>query len=189
LARSHPDLRPAHGDGVGGLGFLRLPLDALPAFALAVSISIAAVWFDEVAADKVELATFAGDLLGLLAIDVALLLLPYLALTPSLIRAREHGTIEYGELAHRCTVELERRWLEREPQERGELLDHPDVSALADLHTLTASVERMRVVIPSVDNLKSVLIAALLPFLLVVLAQGPSAVDLLRSAVVRFMGG
>lgn len=188
IARSHPDLRATHGDGVGGLGFLRLPLDALPAFALAVSISIAAVWFDEVAANEVELATFAGDLLGLLAIDVALLLLPYLALAPSLIRARERGTIEYGELAHRCTVELERRWIARGPQERGELLDRPDVSALTDLHTLTANVERMRVLIPSADNLKSMLIAALLPFLLVVLVQAPSAVDIVQAAVLRFIG-
>lgn len=189
LSRLEPDVRAVHGDGVGGFGVLRLPLDALPAFVFALGSAIASVWFDEIAAGKAEVSTFAGDLLGFLALCVGLLLLPYLVLTPSLVRARELGTIEYGELARRSAVEFEQRWIERAKQERADLLEHPDVSSLDDLRSVTDGVARMRVVVPNADDLEWLLIAAVLPFLAVVLAQAPSAVDVLQTAVLRFIGG
>lgn len=189
LSRLRPDVRASHGDGVGGLSVLRLPLDALPAFVLALGSAIASVWFDEIAAGKADVSTYAGDLLGFLALCVGLMIVPYVVLMPSLVRARELAIVEYGELARRCAVEFEQRWIEGAPQERGDLLEHPDVSALADLRSVTDGIERMRVLVPSADDLKWLLVAAILPFLAVVLAQAPSAVDVLHTAVLRFIGG
>jgi hypothetical protein len=154
-----------------------------------LGIAIASVWFDEIAAGRAQTSTFTGDLLGILALCLAMMLLPYLVLTPRLVRARERGTVEYGELTHRYAAQFEQRWLDRSAHERADMLGHPDISALADIRTITDGVERMHVVVPSGDNLKSVLIGAALPFLLVALAHGPSAAQLLRSAVVRFIGG
>lgn len=189
LARLQPDVQVAHGDGVGGFAVLRLPLTVLPWFLLAVGSAIAAVWFDEIASGEAEVATFAMDLLGFLLVGAGLVLVPYLLLTPRLVRARELGMLEWSALAHRCAAEFEQCWLARGEQEHANLLARPDVSTLADLCTVTRSVEQMRVLVPSAKDLKSTLLVAVLPFLLVVLAQGTSAVQLIRSAAVRFIGG
>jgi hypothetical protein len=189
LAAMGPVLRVSHGDRVGGLGFLRVPIDGLQGFLLAVGLAIASVWFDEIAADRAQLATFTVDLLGFLLVCLLLMILPYLGLSPLLVRARDRGVIEYGELMHHYAVEFEQRWLGRAQPPRDDLLGHADFQSLGDLRTVAHDVEQLRVLVPNFADLKAVLLAALLPFLLVALAHGPTAAELVRGAVVRFIGG
>ena len=42
--------------------------------------------------------------------------------------------------------------------------------------------------VPNFADLRAVLVAAVLPFLLVALAHGPSAAQLIKSAFMRFIG-
>jgi hypothetical protein len=186
LAALQPVLRVSHGDGVGGLGFLRVPIDALRGFVLGLGLALASVWFDEIAAGRAQTSTFATDALGFLVLCLLLLLSPYLGFSPLLLGARDRGIIEYGELMRRHSAEFEQRWLAHAPPD---MLGHADFQSLADLRTTSRGVEELRVLVPNFADLRGLLVAAVLPFLLVALAHGPSAAQLVKGAVMRFLGG
>jgi hypothetical protein len=187
LARLGPVVLAPHVDRAGGLGFMRLPIDALRVFILGLGGAIAAVWFDEIAAGTAALSTFADDLIGFLALAVAMLYLPYLGLTKALVRTRDLGVLRYDALMRQYLVRFEQRWLAGQAHE--DLLGHPDLSGLADLGVSAAVVEEMRSTIPKLADLRSLTIVAVLPFLLVALAYGPSTAELIRALLARIAGG
>jgi hypothetical protein len=186
LAALRPTLRVSHGDEVGGLGFLRVPIGALQGFVLGLGLAIASVWFDEIAAGRAQTSTFTTDALGFLLLCLLLLLPPYLGFSPLLVDARDRGILEYGELMHRYSAEFEQRWLAHAP---ADMLGHPDFQSLADLRATARGVEELRTLVPNFADLRAVLVAAVLPFLLVALAHGPSAAQLVKGAFMRFLGG
>lgn len=187
LARLDLELRAVHADRAGGLGFTTIPLDSLQLFVLASGVALASVWYDEIAAGRAALSMFAGDLLAFVVLCATMMLLPYLGFTAKLVRAREAGLIEYAALMRRYAIAFDQRWLAHSDRQGQELLGHPDVGALADLRTCSAGVEEMRSVVPSGADLRAILIAVALPFVVAALAQGPSAVQLLWNAAVRLI--
>ncbi len=188
LARSGPAMQAAHIDGVGGLGFLRLPLDGLRGFIFGLGITIAAVWFDEIAAGRAETSTFTGDAIGFVVAALVLLHLPYLGFIPVLVRTRDRGTVDYTALMRRYLERFEARWLVGDDRAGEELLGNNDMSALADLGAGVAVVYGMRVMIPNFADLKSTIVAAAVPFVVVALIYGPSTAELLRSAIHHMLG-
>ncbi|MFO7562490.1 MAG: hypothetical protein R6X02_07590 [Enhygromyxa sp.] len=188
LARLELELRAVHGDRAGGLGFTSIPLDSLQLFILALGIAFASVWYDEIAAGRAQISNFTGDVLAFLVLCLTMTLLPYLQFSPKLIRVREAGIVEYAALMRDYAVQFEQRWL-GPARPRAQLLGHVDLSGLADLRSSSAEVEAMRSLIPSARDLRSVLLVAALPFVVVALAQGPSAAQLLSSALRRFLAG
>lgn len=189
LARLDPKLYAAHVDRAGGLGFTRLPLDALRVYVLGLGVAIAAVWFDEIAVGQAVVATFTSDLLGFLLGVVAIALLPYAAFTKLLVRERHRGALRYTALLRRYLEAFERRWLDGSGQADAELLGSPDMSGLADLGASAAVVGETRATILSGADLRSLLIVAVIPFVLVALAYGPSTAELVRAVISRFFAG
>ncbi len=188
LARLEPRVQPAHTDRAGGLAFLASPLASLRLFVLALAATIASVWADEVAARAAEPAAFANDLVLLLGVSLTFALAPYLPLTPLLVSARHRAALAYSALLGRYLTRFEARWLASREADAG-MLGHEDFSGLNDLGTSCAVVNEMRVLVPSPDDLKALLLCCAAPILgLIVLFSG-SAAEVARRLLLRFLTG
>ncbi len=191
LARISPRIEPLHADRFGGLGFLAEPVVALRLFASATSVALMSVWFDELAISHVKPAVFAADLLGFLALSLMLALIPYVLFVQPMVEARHHELLKSTALMGRYTQCFRERWLgvDVDRLKANDLLGHPDFSGLADLGTSFSVADKMRVTLPGLEQLRAYLIASFGPFMVVILAYGPSAADLLQDLLTSLLSG
>jgi hypothetical protein len=172
---SRLDLRliASHPDHMAGLGFVGFSLSAFSLVALALA-TIAA-------GRSAHLVLLGGALptpnllfnAGFLVVLLALFLAPLLVFTPTLIRVRQHGIIEYGALAARIGKVFESKWLDRGGSVDRATLEKPDFSATADLYAVASNVNAIRFVPFDLKNLIALTVALLLPFVPVVLLAIP----------------
>lgn len=174
LSRMELRLRPAHPDGVGGLGYLEVAQTHLAPLALATSMLVAAGFAEEMSAgasfEPVYLTTAV-----LVIMDIAFILGPPCFFAFKLMECREKGLRDYSVLAARYVEDFERKWLEDAPQVREPLLGTPDLQSLADLSNSVGIVRNMRLAPVSVRLLASVLVLALLPMTPLLLFKYPVA--------------
>ena len=191
LARIFPRIEPLHADRFGGLAFLGEPVVALRLFASATSVALMSVWFDELAISHVQPAVFATDLLAFLALALLLALLPYALIVRPMVETKHEELLKSTALMTRYTRCFRERWLAggTERIEASEILGHQDFSGLADLGTSFSVADDMRVVLPGFEQLRAYLIASFGPFMVIILAYGPSAADLLKDLLTSLLGG
>lgn len=162
FSRIHLELRPAHPDQAGGLGFL--------GHAQTRFVFLAAACGFVVSGYCINLLLYSGEtLFGLrylivgYAVGATLALLaPLLPLAAPLARAKRHALSKYGLLGHRVARDFDRLW------RRGgseSMLDSPSPSALADYGGGPyANVAAMHLVPVTRRNLLSLAFAATAPF-------------------------
>jgi hypothetical protein len=174
---SQLDLRlvPSHPDKAAGLGFVGHSVGAFAIVALALS-AIAA-------GRSAHLVLIGGGVpppqniyfnAGFLAVIVLIFTAPLLAFSRKLLAVWHEGTFEYGALAIQIGVAFEDKWLNGEKAVSQSALAQPDFSATTDLYSVAANVDGIRLLPVDLKDVIALVVAALIPFIPVVLLAVPA---------------
>jgi len=99
---------------------------------------------------------------------------PLVVFSAPLLRTWRRGVFEYGALAEHCGREFEQRWLAARNPEAGEsLLRQTDGSTVSSLYHIVDRVYDLRLVPVDFISVVMLVLAALLPFVLVILVTLP----------------
>jgi hypothetical protein len=171
VSRLRLALLASHPDRAGGLGFMRASLWAFVPVAGAFGASIAGAVADQVLGTSRSLREFQVPVVDLLIVILILFAGPLLLFAPRLRAARSEGIFNYGELMERVGRQFEQKWARDQP--RNAALSAPDFSAMVDLSSVVANVHALDFLLLNVRSLMPLLIAALLPFVPLVLFVVP----------------
>lgn len=161
----------AHSDQAGGLRFVGVSLRAFAPLGFAFSAIVAAGTIELGRRSTVQEI---GALAAVVVILVlAIFVLPLIPTTRALKRLRVHGLLEYGAIASRLGIQFESRWMRRGRPVNEEALEAGDFSALVDMSGVLTNVLAIRPLPFTSEELKPLLVATLVPFLLRVLAITP----------------
>ena len=169
---------PAHPDGIGGLNpITRAHLSfALIGFALNAALSGALA--DEILYGGATITQTAPEVAFFLALSILALAAPLVVLVPGMLRAKNHGMVEYGWLAHNLIRAFDARW----PAGGDGLLDSADPSAMADFGADYDQVRNMNAFPLTLHQLGAVGVMLFIPFAFLVFTQ-LSLAELVRSLI------
>lgn len=165
-------LVPTHPDGAAGLGYLEVVHTYLTPLILAISVVQAASLAEEISIGSSSIEAVYPALAFILAIDAILFLGPLFILTPRLFVCRVKGLSDYMEFASQYVNGFDRKWLSPDAPSKN-LLGTADLQSLADLDTSIDTVRNMRWLVASMRLFKDFAVAALLPFIPLLLLKYP----------------
>lgn len=174
------DLRliPGHPDRAGGLMFLGSSLRGFWLVSFAVGTIAAGTMANRAVHEGAPLTAFANVAIALLAFILILFVGPLSVFTRHLRESKRRGAFEYGALAGDFGKQFERKWLNRAA---GVAEGEPeDFSSIADLFQIVENAYEMKSIPLQLTSLKDLVVAALLPFVPVVLMVMPLK-DVIRS--------
>jgi hypothetical protein len=174
LSRMELRLVATHPDRLGGMRFVLAPLRGFSVLAFAVGTIAAGTIAQAIIVDgrlPIEFKYFIGaQVVAVLVVFAG----PLLLLSLPLIRLRERGTVEYGQLASQLGREFQKRWTE--PGRRHidpDALGVPDFSATVDLFGVVAAIQNINPLVLDVGPVIVLVLATLLPYVPVVFAVMP----------------
>jgi hypothetical protein len=173
VSRLDLDLRPAHPDRAGGLGFLGTSTYAFAPLLLGQSVIVSAMIAGRILHEGAQLPAFKYELAGALVLALLQALGPLLVFVPGLLAAKRRGLREYGLLADRYVREFDRKWLHGGAAPDEALVGTGDIQSLADLQNTFAVVSEMRAVPFGRQTILQLLLVTALPMLPLALAMFP----------------
>lgn len=186
LAKMDLNLSAAHPDRAGGLGYLETVHTRFAALAVAISVTVAATFAEEIAVGEETLSDIYPTLVATLILNVALFIAPLCLFLFKLRACQEKGLRDYGALGARYVHAFEQKWLADAPQDEP-LLGTADLQSLADLANSVEVVRKMRLAPISVRLLATIGVAAALPLLPLLLFEYPLA-DLVKMLFKKLAG-
>ena len=173
LAFLHLKPNPAHPDGAAGLGYLGFVQQRLAVLLFVGSVLLAGIVGNRIAYLG---ETLPEHFIGLVAFTLtapALLLMPLLLITPTLLRAKRDAIFEYGRIGQNMADAFHRKW--QSPERLGDagLLESPHPSAMADFGAVHGTVQSMGILPIGKWAVASMLLAAATPLMLLALFQAP----------------
>ena len=173
VSRLDLDLRPAHPDRAGGLGFLGTSTYAFAPLLLGQSVIVSAMIAGRILHEGAQLPAFKYELAGALVLALLQALGPLLVFVPALLAAKRRGLREYGLLADRYVREFDRKWLRGGAAPGEALAGTPDIQSLADLQNSFAVVSEMRAVPFGKQTILQLLVVTAMPMLPLALTMFP----------------
>ena len=173
VSRLNLHLLPSHPDRRGGLGFIPATVRAFPPLAFAIGTILAgnvATWVAFQGHPKVEVQY---AMVAAVAIVVTMLVGPLLVFGPVLYRVRTEGVYKYGRLMHDVGSEFESKWLPP-ARPKDNPVGSPDFSSMIDLSSVVANVEAITPIMVDWHSLMPLVIAALMPFIPVLVLVLPA---------------
>jgi hypothetical protein len=171
------DLRlvPTHPDEAGGLAFVGESQRFFGVVLLAYSIAVAGVLANGVIYDHYPLPHFAPSIVAYVFIAVAIVLIPLLVFSGTLLKTKRLGLYQYGTLGTEYTSSFHKKWI-IEPRSPGEmLLGTGDIQSLADFGNSFAFVEKMNAVPMGPRTPIHLALACLIPMAPLLLTMMPLA--------------
>ncbi len=166
------DLRPAHPDLAGGIGYLGIAQQSFSIVFFALSTVLAATVAHDILLEGVTFKAARIEIVYLAAILLVALYAPLFAFTPKMVRAREGGLRDYGLLGHKLFQQFSKKWSESPKDENGKaLLASTEPSTTADYSATYQNVHQMRVVPMSLRGAIRVGVVLLIPFAPLLLTQ------------------
>ncbi|WP_372014922.1 hypothetical protein [Pseudoxanthomonas sp. 10H] len=162
LSRLDLDVRAAHPDGAGGLGFLGAVQQRFGILALAGGLLLTGYCMNHMIHLGQPLGAFQHLLVAYVLTAVLVILAPLLVMAPLLARAKRNGILLYGRLGQEAAHAFDRRWLAAHPGDTS-LLDVGDASAICDLTGVYATVRGMAIIPVSRWNMAWLAACAALP--------------------------
>jgi len=168
------DLRllPTHPDRAGGLLFVGNSTRAFALPASGLSVIAAGAVAGQVAYEGASLLAFKYLLVGLFALVVIIFASPLMVFSRKLYARWWEARLQYGMLALQAGIALQRRWADR-PALGDDLLNTASFEALNNLYAVAGNVYQMRFVPLDKRSAYSLIEAALMPFLPVLLLAVP----------------
>lgn len=163
FSRIDLDIRAAHPDSAGGLGFLGVIQQRFAVLAFAGGVLLSGYCMNHMVYLDETLHSLRFLLLGYVVFSTLLLVAPLLTMTPLMLKAKRKGLLLYSALGHNATHAFDRRWLGERKADASTLLDTGDASAICDFTSVYDTVRRMSIVPVSWWNLGWLVVAAALP--------------------------
>jgi hypothetical protein len=171
---------PTHADRAGGLGFLaQLPMP-FGLVALAISVVIAGRWAHDVVYHGVQVTTLRLPAVVFVVVLCIAMLLPYVAFSGPLRKARRQALLDYSALVGRHGRMVRERWILHGSPRDAELLSAPEIGPVADTVSLYDAVTKMRTLPIDRGSLLAIAVPALIPMLAVYAIQVPIKEILLK---------
>lgn len=146
FSRLDLDIRAAHPDNAGGLGFFGVIQQRFGIVAFAGGMLLTGYCMNHMIYLDAGIAAFKHLLIGYVFTAMALILAPLLVMSPLLARAKRNGILLYGMLGHEAAHAFDRRWLAAGRSDAHTLLDAGDASAICDFTSVYATVRGMAIV-------------------------------------------
>ncbi len=178
---------PIHPDGAAGLGYLEIVQAHFTALVLAISIVVSASFAEEISSGKTVFEVIYPAFALTLIVELALIFLPPCVFAFRLRACQEKGLSDYMVFAARYVNDFEKKWLNASVIPADPLLGTADLQSLADLSNSVGIVRNMRWVPVSTRLLVTVVIAALLPMLPLLLFKYPVA-ELVQRVLSKLAG-
>jgi hypothetical protein len=168
-------LVPTHPDEAGGLAFVGESQRFFGVVLLAYSIAVAGVLANGVLYDRYPLPHFAPAIAAYVFVAVAIVLIPLLVFSGTLLKTKRLGLYQYGTLGTEYTSSFHKKWI-TDPRLTGEvLLGTGDIQSLADLGNSFAFVEKMNAVPMGPRTPIHLALACLIPMAPLLLTMMPLA--------------
>ena len=165
LSRIDLDLIATHPDRAAGLGFLAFTSYAFAPLLMAQSTLLAGMIANRILFAGASLPQFKIEVVGLVALMVAMVVGPLLVFIPRLEAAKRTALREYGALAQRYVREFDRKWLRGGPPPAEPLIGSADIQSLADLGNSFEVVKQMRWIPVTSQTLIHLALMAIVPLL------------------------
>ena len=173
LARLDLSLVPSHPDRAGGLGFLETLAGAFAPVSLALSGVLASHWAHEIVYHGRTLAALKLPAAAFVVVWSLLLLVPFAALMPPLLRAKRAALPSYAALVARQGRLVRRRWIDGASDADAPLLEPAGVGPIADAATMFDAVRSMRCFPIGQASLATIVLPIVAPMLVVATLQIP----------------
>jgi hypothetical protein len=175
VAKLNLHLVPTHPDGAAGLGYLDVVQNHFIPLVLAISAVQSAAFAEEIVAGSSAFEAIYPLFALVLTVDAVLFLGPLHVFASKLWACRVKGLSDYMEFAARYVNGFDEKWLGRGDPPGEPLLGTPDVQSLADLSNSVTIVRNMRSVPLSRSLVVSIVAAAVVPMLPLLLIKYPIA--------------
>ena len=163
VSRLRLQLNALHPDGVGGLGFLGASVTALAPVLIAQSATVSGAIAGLILHEGMKLQAFYFEIGAVVAVLLALGLLPLLFFIRPLLAASVQGRRQYGLLAMHYAEQFRVKWLGARSQDER-LLGSADIQSLADLGVAYERAAKMRVLPLDRQAIVRVAVLIALPF-------------------------
>jgi hypothetical protein len=174
MSQLNLDLKPAHPDKAGGLGFLGGSLYAFIPIAAAHGVLLAGLMADRIFYTGAKLADFELEVFVVVAALLVLFAGPMTVFAPMLSYVKRRGLSEYGALAQSYVGSFDSKWIHGGVRANERLIGSSDIQSLADLANSYAVVQQMRLTPVSRLALLQFGCAILVPVLPLVLTMMPA---------------
>jgi hypothetical protein len=174
-----------HPDHLGGMGFLEASLLGQLPFSFCLGVGLAGAIANRIFYEGQKVLAYRFLAPILIAAALLISLAPYFFFTPTLMQMRRRGMLKYGSLARAVGEQFEQKWLDREDSLTKDVLAVPDFTATGNLYGVVRNIEEIRIVPVAKINVYLFVIAALIPFIPVVLGAIPF--DILLKAVMKLL--
>lgn len=173
ISRLDLNLLPTHPDGAAGLGYLEVVQSHFIPLVFALSALQAAMLTEEISAQKMDFGAIYPPILLVLIVDAVLFLGPLFIFSSKLWACKVKALSEYMEFSAQYVKDFDNKWLHNKAPTQEQLLGTPDLQSLADLNNSISVVRNMRWVPMSMPLLVTLLSAALVPMLPLLLLKYP----------------
>lgn len=167
------NLLPTHPDSAAGLGYLEVVQSHFVPLVFALSAIQAAMLTEGISAQKMDFGAIYPPIMLVLIIDAALFLGPLFIFSTKLWACKVKALSEYMEFSTQYVKDFDTKWLHYKTAAKEQLLGTPDLQSLADLNNSIAVVRNMRWIPMSTSLLVTLLSAALVPVLPLLLLKYP----------------
>jgi hypothetical protein len=157
-------LVPTHPDGAAGLGYIEVVQSYFALLVLAISMVESASYAEEIASGKTAFEVIYPALLIVLVVDLVLFLAPPCVFLLKLRACQEKALSNYMVFAAQYVNNFEKKWLAAAPSKEP-LLGTPDLQSLANLSKSVGIVRNMSWFPVSARLLITIVTAALVPML------------------------
>ncbi|MGY3942382.1 hypothetical protein [Aeromonas tecta] len=186
VSRISLDLIPTHPDRNCGLGFLGASAYAYSPLLIAFGAQLAGFIANRIFYDGALLTTYKPEIILLASFGLLLVLAPLSVFAPHIMAAKRQGLREYGALAAEYSRSFERRWLRTADRDGESLLGAADIQSLADLGNAYTVIKEVRPMPFNRDMFLQLILAAIVPFIPLLLTMFPFDVLLDRLIGVIF---
>ena len=174
-----------HPDHLGGMGFLEASLLGQLPFSFCLGVGLAGAIANRVFYEGQKVLAYRFLAPILIAAALLISVAPYFFFTPTLMLMRRRGMLKYGALARAVGEQFEQKWLDREESLTEDVLAVPDFTAIGNLYGVVRNIEEIRIVPVAKINVYLFVIAALIPFIPVIIGAIPF--DILLKAVMKLL--
>ena len=166
-------LVPTHPDEAGGLAFVGESQRFFGIVLFAYSIAFAGVLANGVIYDEFSLPHFAPVIAVYVITAVAIVMIPLLVFSGSLVKSKRRGLYQYGTLATEYTSSFHQKWIVKPRLSEEVLLGTGDIQSLADLGNSFAVVEKMNAIPMGPRTLIQLALSCLIPMAPLLLTMMP----------------
>jgi hypothetical protein len=165
LSKAKLNLLPTHADHSGGLGILILAQRNFNLIFVAGSVVISGQLMEQLIINPDTFLTIRNEVIGYIVISLVLIIFPMLFFAGKLVKTKQEGLINLGNLSATLSRRFENDWLNDIPIEKRISDQLVDPSMLYDYAGVYESLQQLRIVPINLRDVIGMAITLFLPFI------------------------